>query len=548
MRLNSGPRILGAWLLAMVGGCHLIVGIRDAEPYGPDAGAGGGGGEGGGTACSPGQTRDCYSGTEQTADIGTCKSGTQTCNADETWGTCEGEVLPAIEDCSEPEDEDCSGYGCGDTMWVQQFGALSTVTSSGGVGVDSRTGDIYFTGTFSGSLTIGSNNLDSQGEGHVAFLAKFDRFGTPLWAKQFGILNGSNDDEAIGESVVVDGEGNVILIGTASPMVNLGGSDLPEGVFIGKFSPSGDHIWSQGCQSDYFSGNPTAYAHGAVDPGTNDVIIAGSFGVPLVPEPIVCGNAAMLTSMGGGDVFVSRLAASDGSVMYSESFGETGADRGNDVTVDAQGSIFLTGRAGDSLSFGGPPVPSYGGYIAKLASNGSHVWTMGIGSGEPLALALDAAGAIAMTGSGNDMGVLNFGGEDLAPIGIDFELFVARLDASGAHVWSKRFGSPGDNRSIGTDVALDSEGNVAITGYILGNVPIDGVVLAGNGDAFVARFDAGGTSVWSKTFGQPRYYSLAFSPLGELVVGGQADAAVDFGQGIVTPIGDIDLFLLKISP
>jgi hypothetical protein len=456
--------------------------------------------------------------------------------------------LPAKEDCSKAADEDCSGYACGETMWVRQFGIQSTQAISRDVAVDPRTGDIYFTGTFSGPLPIGSKTLDSQGEAPVAFLAKFDQLGTPLWAEQFGKLNGIAGEEAIGESVIVDSQGNVVLVGTASPTVNLGGSDLPGGVFIGKFSPSGDHIWSQGCQSDYFAGNPTAYARGAVDPGTNDVIIAGSFGVPLVPEPIVCGNAAMLTSMGGGDVFVSRLAASDGSVIYAKSFGETGSDRGNDVAVDVQGSIFLTGMAGDSLGFGGPLLPASGGYIAKLASNGSHVWSMGIGSGESLALALDAAGGIAMTGSGNNMGVLNFGGEDLAPIGIDFELFVARLDASGAHVWSKRFGSPGDNRSIGTDVALDSEGNVAVTGYILGNVPIDGVVLAGNGDAFVARFDAGGTSVWSKTFGQPRYYSLAFSPLDELVVGGQANAAVDFGQGTVTPVGDTDLFLLKISP
>ena len=216
--------------------------------------------------------------------------------------------------------------------------------------------------------------------------------------------------------------------------------------------------------------------------------------------------------------------------------------------MDVQGSIVLTGTAGSNLSLGGPPLPGNGGYIAKLASNGSHVWSHGIGAGQPLALALDAVGGVAMTGSGDTTGVLNFGGEDLVPIGTDSELFVARLDASGAHVWSKRFGSPGDNRSIGTDMALDSAGNLAVTGYILGNVTIDGEVFAGNGEAFVARFDVDGKAAWAKTFGYPGDYCLSFSSLGELVIGGQSQSPADFGQGIVTPVGDIDLFLLKISP
>lgn len=547
MRLKGRSRILGAFLLVMAGGCHLIVGIRDAEPYGPDAGMGGGAGEGGGTACAPSQTRDCYTGAEQTAGIGACSSGTQTCNVDETWGTCEGEVLPAKEDCFEPDDEDCSGYACGDTMWVRQFGAPSTVAAGRDAAVDPRTGDIYLTGSFHGQLTIGRTSLDSQGDAYVGFLAKFDRLGTPLWAKQFGKVNGSILEGASGASVAVDGQGNVVLVGIASPMVNLGGNDLSEGLFIGKFGPLGQHIWSQSCQSDYVVGLATVNGRGAVDPTSDDVIIAGSFSNAV--DGMACdGITIMSTNMGGRDVFVARLAASNGSVMMAEKFGGPGSDDAMDVAVDVQGSIFLAGIAGDSLGFGGPLLPTNGGYIAKLASNGSHVWSNGIGAGQPLALALDTSGGMAMTGSGDNTGVLNFGGEDLLPIGSDSELFVARLDGSGAHVWSKRFGSPGDNRSIGTDLALDGGGNLAVSGNILGNVPIDGVVLAGNGDAFAARFDPVGNSAWSKTFGKTGDFCLAFSPLGELVVGGQANAAADFGQGIVTPVGDTDLFLLKISP
>ena len=320
MRLNGRSRILGACLLVMAGGCHLIVGIRDAEPYGPDAGIGGGAGEGGGSACGPSQTRDCYSGAEQTAGIGACRSGTQTCNADETWGTCEGEVLPAQEDCFEPDDEDCSGYACGETMWVRQFGAPSTVATSKDTAVDPRTGDIYLTGKFHGQFAIGQFTLDSQGEAYVAFLAKFDRLGTPLWAKQFGKVNGSILEETLAASVAVDGQGNVVLVGRSSPGVNLGGGDLSEGLFFGKFTPSGQHIWSQGCQSDYIVEVATVGGLGTVDPASDDVIIAGSFNNSV--DGMTCGDMTILsTSMGGRDIFVARFAASNGSVILAKKFG-----------------------------------------------------------------------------------------------------------------------------------------------------------------------------------------------------------------------------------
>jgi hypothetical protein len=87
-----------------------------------------------------------------------------------------------------------------------------------------------------------------------------------------------------------------------------------------------------------------------------------------------------------------------------------------------------------------------------------------------------------------------------------------------------------------------------MAGEIQGNVPIDDVILVGDFDQFVVKFDASGTAIWSKIFGGPKAYSLAVAPLNELVVGGQSSVAADFGEGLVTPVGESDLFLLKIAP
>jgi hypothetical protein len=60
--------------------------------------------------CSPGATVSCYGGPHGTAGVGTCQSGTQTCNADGTaFGPCVGEVTPASETCGDGLDRDCDG-------------------------------------------------------------------------------------------------------------------------------------------------------------------------------------------------------------------------------------------------------------------------------------------------------------------------------------------------------------------------------------------------------------------------------------------------------
>jgi hypothetical protein len=391
---KSGFGSFGVGVLALAGGCHLIVGIRDAEPYPPDAGTGG---TGGAAACTPDQTQDCYGGPEQTKGVGACKAGTQTCQADGEWGPCEGEVRPGTEDCSLPEDEDCNGYACGETLWVKQFGDPSTEAYSQDVAVDHLTGDIYFTGYFSGSLTIGTDTLVSQGNGTATFLAKFDRDGSPLWATRFG-------EGTIGTSVGVDGQGNVVVIGTAASPVNLGGDELPGGVFVGKFASSGQHIWSHVCQCNTAFG---CSARGAVDPGSGDIVIAGGF-ARLATDTITCGNIPVT---GTSDVFVAKFATSDGSAVFSKAFNGAGEDTARDVAVDEQGSIILTGF-GYGLSFGGPSLTD--GYVVKLASNGSHVWSMAFGNARAEAITFGAAGGLAITGSASGS-VLNFGGEDLLP-------------------------------------------------------------------------------------------------------------------------------------
>ena len=59
--------------------------------------------------CTPGDVRDCYGGATGTEGVGPCHGGSQTCGPDMMWGACQGEVLPAAENCGDGIDNNCNG-------------------------------------------------------------------------------------------------------------------------------------------------------------------------------------------------------------------------------------------------------------------------------------------------------------------------------------------------------------------------------------------------------------------------------------------------------
>jgi len=111
-------------------------------------------------ACDPGSTVECYSGPPSTKNQGICQAGTQACNDNGIgYGPCTGEVLPAVEDCGTPADEDCDGQ---------------TPPCPDGVIVDLR-GDNNRNGTVELTAASEDANENTWDESHGAvFLANLD--------------------------------------------------------------------------------------------------------------------------------------------------------------------------------------------------------------------------------------------------------------------------------------------------------------------------------------------------------------------------------------
>lgn len=144
----------------------------------------------------------------------------------------------------------------GNPLWGKRFGD-ERGQQAGGVAVDG-TGDVLLTGSFAGTIDVGGALLTSSG-GKDVFLAKLDSSGNRLWSKRFG---DTNDQEATG--IAVDGNGDVLLIGLFSGLLDFGGCPLPGAgreAFLARFDHFGRPRWSKHF-SDIFGDLPGTHVTG----------------------------------------------------------------------------------------------------------------------------------------------------------------------------------------------------------------------------------------------------------------------------------------------
>ena len=80
-------------------------------------------------ACTPGETRACYTAPASTLNVGTCRAGSQSC-ASGSLGQCTGAVTPQTETClNEGADDDCDGMPDD----IEQRGMPCSVESNSGL-------------------------------------------------------------------------------------------------------------------------------------------------------------------------------------------------------------------------------------------------------------------------------------------------------------------------------------------------------------------------------------------------------------------------------
>jgi hypothetical protein len=477
--------------------------------------------------CLPNAPGSCYSGPAGTQGVGLCKAGTHTCSADGTaWGACTGEVDPTPELCQSTNDENCDGWDC--VLWSKIHG---DPTNQGNIGLTvDASGNVYTTGYFTGTLSIGSLPALVSSGGNDIFVAKYDSTGKPIWAQRWGLAADEN-----GQSIAVDADGNLLVTGGFTGSLTFGTTTLAAGTatlgFLLKLSPTGSVLWARKVAVPW----PAL----AVDPSKN-AILTGSLN----------------KGVGDNDVWVEKWDT-NGTQVWSKTFGDTADQNAAWVATDVNGNIALVGSFAGTLAFGSPALVTAGGtdaFVVKLDPTGTMAWSKRFGdvtTGQGLGrVAFTPTGDVVV--AGHYFGSINLGGSTFTSLG-SADIVVGKFTSGGAYSWSKSFGDVNVQQLWGVAVEPVS-GSVTISGSLWGSVDFGGGALTATGttseDVYVARFSSTGTHQWSKRYGDalPQVpYALALGPGGDVHLAGWMQGTVNFGNGVMTSAGAWDAFLVKLG-
>jgi hypothetical protein len=191
---------------------------------------------------------------------------------------------------------------------------------------------------------------------------------------------------------------------------------------------------------------------------------------------------------GGTDAFVRKYDAA-GNVVWTRQFGTTAAEIALGVAVSGDGSVYVVGQTGGVL--GDSSAGSADAFVRKYDANGNVVWTRQFGT-----ITVDIATGVAVAVDGSVFVVGNTGGVLGDSSSGSVDAFVRKYDANGNVVWTRQFGTTDEDIASGVAVAVD--GSVYVAGETEGG--LEGSI-AGGFDAFVRKYDAAGSVVWTRQFG-----------------------------------------------
>jgi hypothetical protein len=249
--------------------------------------------------------------------------------------------------------------------------------------------------------------------------------------------------------------------------------------------------------------------------------------------------------------------------------GDDSTDYGKDIAIDKTGNVIVAGYFFGTVDFdpgiGVNNLISTGNidnFIAKYKFDGKYLWAIKFGgTGE------DASSSVKTDDSGNIYVCGYFSGQadfDPGPNSVVQtsnglkDAYVVKYDSNGSFIWVNTFGA--DSNDVASDIHIDKNGNVLVTGSFQGIMDIDpgtGIVdLTSNGkkDIFLLKYTLDGNFIGGFSVGgagDDEGMAVITDSLGDYYLSGYFNQTVDFdpGQAInnFSSNGGSDIFLCKYS-
>ncbi len=235
----------------------------------------------------------------------------------------------------------------GDTLIYSTYLGGTNSDDARAIAID-ELGNAYIAGTtLSTDFPTASPLQPAYGGGFQdAFLTKLNPDGSALIYSTY--LGGSGADLAT--SLAVDTSHNVYLTGFTDssnfPTANAAQSTLggAQDAFVSKVNPAGSAL----LYSTYLGGSSADQGFGITVDSQGNAYVTGrttSTDFPVATgafQPTYNGTGAL------GDAFVSKLAASGSSLVFSTFLGGSGSDVASSIALDTQGNVYVTGSTGST--------------------------------------------------------------------------------------------------------------------------------------------------------------------------------------------------------
>ena len=352
----------------------------------------------------------------------------------------------------------------GNVLWVRTTtGAIYSASYGSLVSVDAS-GNVYVAGTFADAMgdqsrariAFGAHSITNVGWFEDVFLAKYDPSGEALWARRMGgprqefvydlavdaagnawitggfgqarydangtMLWAQNVSGLTALKLALDPTGNAYLSGRCSGPVTLDGATVGPGLFVVKYSPASDVLWTR-------TGGPNELGscQALACDAAGNLFIAGAFqgSTDFTDYSVTASdtNALFLAKFNVfGDALWAREVASSPAGLNAQH-----------LFLDGASQLYFAAGFDGIVSFGDQWLASLGSdgvFLAQFDDTGERHWVTklpaGAGTGGR-AFAADAAGRIFNTGS--FAGTVAFGPNQITCPYVN-GMYLARLDGN----------------------------------------------------------------------------------------------------------------------
>lgn len=363
-----------------------------------------------------------------------------------------------------------------------------------GIAVD-RNGNVYV----SGNVFRGSSAYNIA-------LVKYNPSGIQQWMREF---NGIGDDADFPTAIALDTSGNIFVTGYSFR----GPALLNFEIVTIKFAPNGDSLWvrrynGSGALDDRSTALAVDSAGNAYVGGYIDNISLGNVygedyitikyspdGTQLWASPLdlVSGSVTALAVDPTGNVYVTGVGAdasstssefmtvkysAGGAPLWVKHYNPPGteSDEGRGIAVDDSGNVYVTGRSTGAVSYDYATI--------KYNAAGDEQWVRRYdgpadANDSPIGIVVDANRNVYVTGKTTESGSF-----------ILTDFLTIKYNTAGDSLWVKRYNGPGGSVDEPSDIAIDAQAGIYVTGRSIG------AGFSGYSDYATIKYGTDGDSLW----------------------------------------------------